>query len=774
MADLTVSTPIDALMQSSTEQDMQEAIGLASALGPGASSRAARQGIISDGSAAMAVVGSPSAIELGTADVSFGMWIKLADWTPSTVSEIFSTDDNATGFQTGIYTDGTIWIVFRTPTNIIYSTEAIAPASNGWAFVSMALDRTGSAIFYLDGQQLGDPVDISGYSAGSFSSTVSGFYIGGHYVSGAGAAATRGESFIYSGILSATQMAQIHANGTVSGTGIAMLANWTPGTHDFIIEDVSGNDQHALMGTTGLSFVHPVEMPGTPASAPQTAIRSDGSAGSQAYATLNDQNPGTGDFTLVADISLPTTPVTTTTVLASLTSSTTDMFTDSSAYIGLGTAGVAVQITGATKTNNLSLISLGLLEMLYGRRFQLSAVREGNTMAVYMGIDGKVLDVTNMFSELTSGSGANWSDTVNGTILTTFHRTTAYSGAFGVPDLRLYNTALTLAEARAEYERGEPGAEWVDGDSATYASDFSAGLDGFIGLRLTQSGNNDGVSDGATSYDDTQKLVLAVSTSTKVAGRDMSLIEGERYRISGLVYIPSANTQVDGVAMRVGASINGANGTGYNIETVGTWTAFSQEFTRGPDGSYINFLLLDGGSVSFTGANATDEVYLVNLVVARLGLTTRLRTDTGGGFQAPNDRSANGSTNFELTGGLTWTPKANIGDRVALTTTYAHDEISATAFTTVHGYWPATKYVVRDIQANRGIAFDSGITVDVGNGSNAAAFASAIALDATGGIRQESLDQTDDTGLVKNMYIQKSGATTQGEVTVTVILERVF
>ena len=159
--------------------------------------------------------------------------------------------------------------------------------------------------------------------------------------------------------------------------------------------------------------------------------------------------------------------------------------------------------------------------------------------------------------------------------------------------------------------------DWVSEDVTIYQSDFSSGVDGWSqGGVTTLSGNQDGVSDGATSKDNVLKLTKN-QDSQAYTSRDQGVIAGLTYTVSGSFYAPSSNTAVDGILIKdgiVGGSLSNYP-SGY-LTSSGVWTDFSFSYTATVSGSQrINMGISSlGSSPNGSSAGSTgDVVYISDL-----------------------------------------------------------------------------------------------------------------------------------------------------------------
>lgn len=140
---------------------------------------------------------------------------------------------------------------------------------------------------------------------------------------------------------------------------------------------------------------------------------------------------------------------------------------------------------------------------------------------------------------------------------------------------------------------------------ALYVSDWTSLFTGWTTNRATRSANNDGISDGTTSYDDCYKFYADGSTNTHYTIYTNAGITGStKYQVKFKYYIPSGQTHVDG--LKVWFSAGGSPLADYTV--VGTWTAVDTTITTAAT-NYTTWYhnMMDGGVTSFTGANSAND-----------------------------------------------------------------------------------------------------------------------------------------------------------------------
>ena len=261
----------------------------------------------------------------------------------------------------------------------------------------------------------------------------------------------------------------------------------------------------------------------------------------------------------------------------------------------------------------------------------VAADRDGDATLYVNGVANGTVDISSE-SALDIGSG-----NTNAGRLATFVETTT------ITEHAVLNTALTETDAKfiadygysawlaenPEYARGE-----VDG--GTYTSDFSAGADGFGNISSTTvTGNVDSIG----GEDDVLSVERTTSSGVSTFRKDISGVynQGDVYRITADYYIPSGNSNVDGVQWRYngGSTTVNPSGTAESTVTVSatdTWETLSVFWTQSESAPANEDRLIiypaDGSVVSITGGN-TDLVYVKNVKVTRLGTLAHLPMDEG-------------------------------------------------------------------------------------------------------------------------------------------------
>ncbi len=602
---------------------------------------APRGGIVSAATGPVAVTQANAALNPGTGNFTMGMWAKLA----------FVTGGNR------LFGNGNLTLrldanrpFFSLPVGgNHYPTVNTNFADNVWAFLAWTFNRgTGTVTCFANGAQYAT-IDISDNAGQAFGNTTNASVWGANWDLTSPTAGTFGECWFVSGLLTATQIADIYRTGSIAHH-CAYTLNATTGQYvpaigglsflqwlDFaqgygpIIRDRSGNNQHAIMGASGLTHAVQRNPPGVPARAPCTALRMFELI--QLSSLLGSQNPGAGPFTLWSDVTIP-----------SLTSGNAAFFGGIGAGRSLGGMQTAYGFTlsantaqdgevcaalwdTSTQYRKLQWLSPNFRGLFADDRMVIVATRSSaGAIKIFFGYKGDFFDVTNLFTEITSGgSPPAWTVTLLGTYLAAGRHgsTTCHKGE--IYDLRMANVAMTEAQLRAEYQSGEPSPSWQWGTSAAlYTSDFSAGTDSWATVSSsTLTGNVDGING---SNDWLQNTRTAAGNGRMDIQRSFgsTLVLGKAYRFQATIYNPPGSV-VDGVQFEMGSGVQNVSGIlsiPANAETVVTAEAILTDISN----PRLDFTA--GGTTA--GVTNGSTVYIKNYTITPIGWAVRAKFDGSG------------------------------------------------------------------------------------------------------------------------------------------------
>lgn len=146
----------------------------------------------------------------------------------------------------------------------------------------------------------------------------------------------------------------------------------------------------------------------------------------------------------------------------------------------------------------------------------------------------------------------------------------------------------------------------------SYTANFSAGVDSWTDSGTTSTGNNDAVSDGSTSFSDCLRIAGDAANSTHYISRATTLTNGAKYRLSITVYMPSANSAVDGFEIGDSGSLSVIP----SGQVKGKWVTFDTgEFTA--TGTSLIIRTKSAGAATFTSPT-TDYLYIGRLILKAL------------------------------------------------------------------------------------------------------------------------------------------------------------
>ncbi len=178
--------------------------------------------------------------------------------------------------------------------------------------------------------------------------------------------------------------------------------------------------------------------------------------------------------------------------------------------------------------------------------------------------------------------------------------------------------------------------KWRGADNKVYTSDFSVGADGWGQNDVVVAGNIDGIA----GENDTLRFYANADNSTHNTYKSGLVKIGKKFRVSFRYYLPSANTNVNGIKL---VYSNGVSLPGVGLETTyDAWTQVSYDFITVDTNDTLAVRQYKNAGQTFIGANlVTDDLtYLKDFKVIRFGAVLDLDMGSGAGFQI-HDRSGN-------------------------------------------------------------------------------------------------------------------------------------
>ena len=203
-----------------------------------------------------------------------------------------------------------------------------------------------------------------------------------------------------------------------------------------------------------------------------------------------------------------------------------------------------------------------------------------------------------------------------------------YSSAYAdgeIKQVQLFNRELSAAEIEDVYRHGQLGFadQWGEANGGVYTSDFSnpdvggdEDLDGFSATRGTVDGNIDTIG----GQDDNLRLTVTDTTNnTHYLSKSSVVTVGKRTRFSLDFYIPSGQSNVDGIQIRLGSTVVATEAS----PTLNSWGTITG--TGIPNATSLRVDAMDGGSTSFQDAGGDDVLYIRNVTVTEVGTLADFR-----------------------------------------------------------------------------------------------------------------------------------------------------
>ena len=147
--------------------------------------------------------------------------------------------------------------------------------------------------------------------------------------------------------------------------------------------------------------------------------------------------------------------------------------------------------------------------------------------------------------------------------------------------------------------------DWVNEEYVYYESDFSSGVDSFSPQRGVIDGNIDAIS----GVDDVLRFITDNSDGLHRLTKSIVRL-GQNTKISFEYYIPSTNTDIDGIRLTTYS-----NEGILDVSALDTWTQAETLYNTSLN-TTIQFIGLKAGATSFLD-NGTDVFYLKNIVVTQ-------------------------------------------------------------------------------------------------------------------------------------------------------------
>lgn len=395
----------------------------------------------------------------------------------------------------------------------------------------------------------------------------------------------------------------------------------------------------------GIAFIDDIGFTNDPAAAEQPGIRFFGPVSAVTCQADLKQSLGTSPFTAYVRVRVPDRPLGSSAhfpVLFMVHSATSPDAT----YIGahLLVDGRLSFLTRLGVDDGVSSI-VGFVQKYAGQIVDVVLIRESSGIRAYInGIQQTISNATDVRWQRSLSANCEFRPgMLNGA--------NTNSWVDRIYRATLFNRALSTAEVQRLSRHGVEDSDRWGSTAAVYTASWASTVDGWS--AATGGGSNPAVARVAGPIGGRSNLLrLTVGTTgTQNYATRGTLTRARRYRLTGDIYIPTANAQSDGVQFAAfGAAASSAN----IVPTRDTWTTITVD---GQDDlnldSTANWIvhLSRAGSIAYTG-NGADLVYLSSFVVTQVGCLCDLDFSIGYGAVIP-DRS--GRYPARLTGAYEWT-----------------------------------------------------------------------------------------------------------------------
>ena len=316
----------------------------------------------------------------------------------------------------------------------------------------------------------------------------------------------------------------------------------------------------------------------------------------------------------------------------------------------------------------------------------------------------------------------------------------SYFGQGSIRDCKIFNRTLTATEI-AQLARGNDlgfSEEWAGAHGGLYTMDSTPSGEWTANANVLLSDEAGPIGGEADVFGIT---VNSASSNTKYAYRATGGIN-KRIRISGYAYIPSTNSNVDGVKIY---DSGGPTYADLTSTTLDAWVSFSGE-SIDTTGS-VRLAMLEAGSPTFTDAGSDDVVYFRDVTITEIGCLAsfsaeRYDTSTNKLYDLSDNAFVGTGTSVTLTGREvpvyetgTWTPSITFGGGSTGITYTTQEGFYTRIGDTV---WVSAYVLLSSKGSDTGTALVNGLpftasnsaassqSLTVGNAANAASLTSAI------------------------------------------------
>lgn len=263
-----------------------------------------------------------------------------------------------------------------------------------------------------------------------------------------------------------------------------------------------------------------------------------------------------------------------------------------------------LQVAILDNTNNVTLTNLATGIFTAGKRshIEITFDRDGNIQAYHGGEPVGTPVACTATATIANASVLRIGTETGGT-------TNEFNGEMN--KVRLRTLVSTADEAKENYSDSAVKFEHIGASqTALYASDFSAGVDGWTEAQITAAGNIDTIG----SEDNWLRGTLNAVNDRHYMKKEASMVVGKRYRLDFTYYLPSTNSHVDGVRMHEDNSTQFFTDILTDMDVA---TNVSVERTATTDG--MRFMAYDGSTAILEDPGGNDVIYIKNVVITQIG-----------------------------------------------------------------------------------------------------------------------------------------------------------
>ncbi len=207
-------------------------------------------------------------------------------------------------------------------------------------------------------------------------------------------------------------------------------------------------------------------------------------------------------------------------------------------------------------------------------------------------------------------------------------------------DGAIYNRALSVTECLAYCLRGPEFADAGGGQTAIYASDFSAGVDSWTGSNVTLTGNFDGI-DGV---DNCLKCEITTTGAGRYLAKTITIPASTQYQFYLGINFPSANTALDCFDIRNQSGNAVISGAVQSNLAKGQWHYFTFSGVTANSATSLRVYLSDAGGGTSASATGGDIAYIAVFNIKKTGLCAHwpafnAQTNTGQIFDQSGNKN---------------------------------------------------------------------------------------------------------------------------------------